>query len=97
MVKLGSVSCRLRSSTKKSIYVKAEIRKQVTGGTEKAYTEGIERLTVNFAKRGPWTEMDPQASKLISNVGEWLVSYAIMRRKANSGIVEQALHTLVDS
>jgi hypothetical protein len=51
-------------------YVKTNILKQITGGTEKAYTEGIERLTVNFAKRGPWTEMDPQASKLISNVGE---------------------------
>jgi hypothetical protein len=78
-------------------YVKTNILKQVTGGTGKAYTEGIERLTVSFAKSGPWTEMDPQASKLISNVGVWLVSYAIKRRKEDCGIAQQALQTLVDS
>jgi len=76
-------------------YVKTNIIKQVTGGTGKAYTEGIERLTVSFAKIGPWIEMDPQASKLISNVGVWLVSYAIKRRKADLDNAKLALQVIL--
>ena len=78
-------------------YVKTNILKKVTGGTEKAYTEGIERLTVSVVKSGPWIDMDPQASKSISNIGVWLVSYAIKRRKADLDNAKLALHVMQGS
>ena len=62
-------------------YIKINILKQVTGATEKPYTYGIERLSVGRVKSGPRIDYDPQASKSINNIGIWLVSYAIKRRK----------------
>jgi hypothetical protein len=75
-------------------YTKTNILKQVTGETGKPYTEGIDRLSVGVVKSGPWIDLDPPACKSISNVGIWLVSYAIKRRKADCDIAEQALQVL---
>jgi len=41
--------------------------------------------------------MDPQASKSISNIGVWLVSYAIKRRKADLDNAKLALHVMQGS
>jgi len=76
-------------------YVKTYILKQVTGGTQRAYAEGIGRLTVSVVKSGPWIEMDPPVSKSNNNVGVWLVSYAIKRRNDDFDNAKLALQVIL--
>ncbi len=74
---------------------RTNILKRITGGTHKAYTEGIERLIVSVVKSGPWIDLDPTTSKSFSNVGVWLVSYAIKRRKADLDNANLALQIIL--
>jgi hypothetical protein len=78
-------------------YTKTNILKQVSGGTGKAYRDGIERLTVSTLTVGPWIEMELTPPKSINNVGIWLVTYAINRRKADLDSAELSLQCLLNS